>query len=62
MYLCELNFLLMFRRQTREPFPIRNIIAFSVIVLIVLLFVLQEMKKAETPAPANQPLLIEQGE
>lgn len=52
----------MFRRQTREPFPIRNIIALSVVVLIVLLFVLQQLKKAENAEPAQQPILIEQGQ
>ena len=53
----------MFRRQTREPFPIRNIIALSLIVLIVLLFVLQQLKKAEAPAsPAatEQPIAPEE--
>jgi len=47
----------MFRRQSRDPFPVRNIAALSFIVLLVLLFFLQQLKKAEqAPKPA---LLIE---
>lgn len=49
----------MFRRHTREPFPLRNIIALSAIVLLVLLFMLQQLKKAEKEA-AHPPVLIEQ--
>ncbi|GEM_PF-1334887 len=48
---------IMFRRQSRDPFPVRNIAALSFIVLLVLVFVLQQLKKTEqAPAPA---LLIE---
>ncbi|MBL7798202.1 MAG: hypothetical protein JNJ90_17040 [Saprospiraceae bacterium] len=47
----------MFRRQVRDPFPVRNIIALSLVVLLVLLFFLRQLKQAEQ-APA-QPLLIE---
>ena len=50
----------MFRRHTREPFPTRNIIALSVIVLIVLIFILNQLKKAEKAAETSQPILIEQ--
>lgn len=45
----------MFRRHTREPFPIRNIVLLSVVVLLILLYVLYQLKKAEE-AP---PLIIE---
>ena len=47
----------MFRRQSRDPFPVRNIAALSVIVLLVLVFVLQQMNKAEQAAATA--LLIE---
>jgi uncharacterized membrane protein affecting hemolysin expression len=50
----------MFRRHTREPFPVRNIIVLSFVMLIVLAFILYQLKKSEEAAPANQPLLIEQ--
>ncbi|MCS6930027.1 MAG: hypothetical protein NZM43_11125 [Saprospiraceae bacterium] len=37
----------MFRRHTREPFPIRNIVLLSVVVLLILLYMLYQLKKAE---------------
>jgi len=46
-----------FQRQIRDPFPIRNIVALSLVVLLVLLFFLRQLKQMEQ-APA-QPLLIE---
>ncbi len=43
----------MFRRHTREPFPIRNIVLLSVVVLLILLYVLYQLKQAEeAPPPA----------
>ncbi len=50
----------MFERRSRQPFPVRNIIALSLVVLLVLLFLLYQLKKAEREQ-GNQPLLIEQG-
>ncbi|MBK8968237.1 MAG: hypothetical protein H6574_16775 [Lewinellaceae bacterium] len=50
----------MFRRHTREPFPVRNIIVLSIVMLVVLAFILHQLKKAEQEPPANQPLIIEQ--
>lgn len=50
----------MFRRHTREPFPLRNIVALSAIVLIVLLFILQQLKKTDTVRQDDAPpILIE---
>ena len=51
--------MVMFRRQTRDPFPVRNIIALSVIVLLVLLYVLRQLKKAEQAG--QEPIRMEQG-
>jgi len=42
----------MFQRQSREPFPIRNILLLALIVLGFLLFLIGQMKKAEKPAAA----------
>jgi len=54
----------MFRRHTREPFPLRNIVALSAVVLIVLLFLVQQLKKAGATHQddAQQPILIETAE
>ena len=43
----------MFQRQSREPFPARNIIVLAAIVLAALLYVLNSMK--EKPAPPPPP-------
>ncbi|MBK9336600.1 MAG: hypothetical protein IPM98_08395 [Lewinellaceae bacterium] len=53
----------MFRRQARDPFPVRNIIAMAAIALIVLLFLFQQLKKAETAQQeTSPPIRIESGE
>ncbi len=50
----------MFRRHTRESFPVRNIVLLSVLVLLILLYLLYHLKQAEkAPSP---PLLIESNE
>jgi len=50
----------MFRRHTREPFPVRNIIVLSIVMIIALAFILYQLKKAGQEPPAKQPLIIEQ--
>jgi len=50
----------MFRRHTREPFPVRNIVLLSAVVLLILLYLLYQLKKTETaPSP---PIIIESQE
>lgn len=44
----------MFKRQTRQPFPVRNILLFALVVLLFLFLLLKYLKQ-ETPAPPPPP-------
>jgi hypothetical protein len=50
--------LLMFQRQSREPFPARNILLLAVIILLGLLYLIRQMQeKPAEPPPLEAPAL-----
>lgn len=49
----------MFQRQSRAPFPARNIIILAALILLGLVYLLKSLQEKPRPEPDPDPILVD---